>query len=211
MFILAMEPLPRLFTMATESGLLASVAGSICCSLYADDVALFIKPTTDEISMTKAILQAFGDVSGLVVNLGKSHAIPIRCEDIALDSLLQPIGMPISTLPCTYLGMPLSLRRLRRIDIQPLIDRIAARLGHWKGKLMSRAGRLTLLKAVLSALPVFIMTTHPLSVWALAQIDKLRRAWLWCAKDKCSPGQCRVSWKKVCRPAALGGLGVLDL
>jgi hypothetical protein len=58
---------------------------------------------------------------------------------------------------------------------------------------MSRAGRLTLLKAILSALLVFIMTTHHLSAWALAQINKLRRAWLWCAKDTCSPGQCRVA------------------
>jgi hypothetical protein len=46
LFILAMEPLPRLFAMATEAGLLSPVAGSISCSLYADDVALFIKPTT---------------------------------------------------------------------------------------------------------------------------------------------------------------------
>jgi hypothetical protein len=131
LFILAMEPLPRLFAMATEAGLLSPLAGSIRCSLYADDVALFIKPAAAEISLTKAILQVFGEVSGLVVNLSKSQAIPIRCDDINIDNLLQPVGLRVSTLPCTYLGMPLSLRRLRKIDIQPLTDKIAARLGHW--------------------------------------------------------------------------------
>jgi hypothetical protein len=174
--------------MATEEGLLSPITGSIRCSLYADDVALFIKPTTGEVSTTKAILQVFGEVSGLAVNLTKSQAIPICCDDIDTDTLLQPVGLQISMLPCTYLGMPLSLRRLRKIDIQALIDKIAARLGHWKGKLMSRAGRLTLLRAVLSAMPVFFMTAHPLSAWAVAQIDKLRRAWLWAAKDVCNPG-----------------------
>jgi hypothetical protein len=193
LFILAMEPLPRIFALATEEGILSPLAGSIRCSLYADDVALFIKPTTGEVAATKAILQVFGEVSGLVVNLTKSQAIPIRCDGISIDTILQPVGLQITTLPCTYLGMPLSLRRLRRIDIQPLIDNIAARLGHWNGKLMSRAGRLTLLRAVLSTLPVFLMTTHPLSAWAVAQIDKLRRAWLWAAKDVCNPGQCKVS------------------
>jgi hypothetical protein len=162
LFILAMEPLSRLFDLATDDGLLSPVAGSIRCSLYADDVALFIKPTAGEVSAAKAILQVFGEVSGLVVNLSKSQAIPIRCGDIDTATILQPAGLQISTLPCTYLGMPLSLRRLRRVDIQPLIDKIAARLGHWQGKLMSRAGRLTLLRAVLSALPVFFMTAHPL-------------------------------------------------
>ena len=196
LFILAMEPLPRLFEMATDAGILSPIAAgstSIRCSLYADDVALFIKPLSEELLAAKAILESFGHATGLVVNLSKSSAIPVRCGGIDLASLLLPLGTPIATLPCTCLGMPLSLRRLRKVDIQPLIDKIAARLGLWKGRLMSRAGRLTLLKAVLSALPVFIMTAHPLSVWAIKQIDKLRRAWLWAAADQCSPGQCKVA------------------
>jgi hypothetical protein len=77
LFLLAMEPLPRIFALATEEGILSPLAGSIRCSLYADDVALFIKPTAGEVAVTKAILKVFGEVSGLVVNLTKSQAIPI--------------------------------------------------------------------------------------------------------------------------------------
>lgn len=82
-------------------------------------------------------------------------------------------------LPCKYLGLSLSLRRPRKIDFQPLINKIASRLAAWKFKLLSMAGRLVLLKTVLSALPIYFMTYLPLSAWAIEQIDKLRRAWLW--------------------------------
>jgi hypothetical protein len=49
-------------------------------SLYADDVVLFIKPR-EELNCVKLILDCFGEASGLVTNLHKSCAIPIRYED----------------------------------------------------------------------------------------------------------------------------------
>ena len=41
-------------------------------SLYADDVVLFIRPTSEDLSTNKAILQLFGDASGLQTNVAKS-------------------------------------------------------------------------------------------------------------------------------------------
>jgi hypothetical protein len=96
----------------------------------------------------KTTLEAFFKVSGLVVNLSKQSAIPIRCGDLDLANLLAPLGTPIAYLPCKYLGMPLSVFRQPKIDIQPLVDKIAAWLAFCKGELMSRVGQLALLKVV---------------------------------------------------------------
>jgi hypothetical protein len=57
-----------------------------------------------------------------------------------------------------YLGPPLHFRNVRRIDVQPLIDKINKRLAGWKGRLLSKAGRETLVKAVLSAHPIYHLT-----------------------------------------------------
>jgi hypothetical protein len=62
LFLLAMEPLHRLFIKAQQDGLLETV--STCCenfrmSLYADDAAVFIRPTIHDLQVTNCILQKF--------------------------------------------------------------------------------------------------------------------------------------------------------
>jgi hypothetical protein len=102
-------------------------------------------------------------------------------------------------------------RQLRRVDWQALIDKIASRLATWKGKMMSTAGRLALLNAVLSSIPVYWLSVHKLPVWVRKKIDSIRRAWLWHGEVTCNGGHCKVAWGRICRPLDLGGLGILDL
>ena len=63
--------------------------------------------------------------------------------------------------------------------MQPLIERIGQKLLGWKGKMMNRAGRLTLVTTVLSSMPTYHLTVFPLAVWARKKIDKIRRSFLW--------------------------------
>ena len=97
LFILVMDVLNSLFTKAGEIGLLQPLVqynASQTISLYADDVALFIKPAEVEMSLTMEILNKFGEASGLQTNLQKSCAIPIRCKQPAVDNISM-------FMPCT--------------------------------------------------------------------------------------------------------------
>lgn len=72
LFIIAMDMLHRLFAKAVSEGVLKRVRPSEIkyqCSLYADDVIMFIRPTVQEATAGKHILSLFGDVSGLQTNL----------------------------------------------------------------------------------------------------------------------------------------------
>jgi hypothetical protein len=51
---------------------------------------------------------------------------------------------------------------LRKIDVQPLIDRIASKLPAWKAKFLDHSGRLTLVNSVLTSMPVHFMTVFVL-------------------------------------------------
>ena len=124
---------------------------------------------------------------------------------------MQPFPCLIREFPCSYLGLPLHTRQLRRVDIQPLIDKIANRLPSWKANYINKAGRLKLVNTVLSSMPVYFMTMFELKKWAIKKIDKLRRGFLWKGKAEAKGIHCQVAWEKVKCPKSLGGLGVLDL
>jgi hypothetical protein len=112
--------------------------------------------------------------------------------------------------PCTYLGVPLSLRKLCRIEEQALVDAVSLYVP-WKSGLLTHAGRVLLTKVTLSAIPVHISIACCLSGWVIEQIDKRRRAFLWSGTETTTGGKCKVAWPFVCRPTSLGGLGVTDL
>jgi hypothetical protein len=107
--------------------------------------------------------------------------------------------------------MPLSLQQLRKENYRELLKKIDALLAAWKGSLISREGRLVLLKSVMSSVVIYIMTAHIVPAWVLDQIEKKYRAWMWRGERTCNGGHRRVKWSIVCRPKQLGGLGVHDL
>ena len=214
LFVLAVDTLGRLFKHVTELGIIRRLHPSRPIppiSLYADDVVLFCHPQPDDIEAVKAILQLFGRVSGLRVNFPKSTATLIRCEDDTVLPVVESLGCPIVKLPITYLGIPLTIRRPTTAQLLPLVDRVAGRLPTWKAWLMNRAGRLALVKSVLSAIPL-----HQLLVLAppkriLRMLERIQRGFLWAGRAEAKGGHCHVNWRRVARPRTLGGLGVHDL
>lgn len=81
LFILVTDVLNSLFKKARDEGLLqplSHIAPNRSISLYANDVALFIQPTKEELQVIKIILDQFGEAAGLKTNLKKSCIIPMQ-------------------------------------------------------------------------------------------------------------------------------------
>ena len=214
LFILVMDVLGHLFIKAEEAGLLQQLAARRQLhrvSIYADDVALFLHPTVDEISITLDILQLFGSASGLKTNVQKSNVYPIQCSEETLLEVQSLLPCEIAALPCKYLGLPLSLHKLSKQHFQSYVDRFADQLPNWKADLMTRAGRRILVQHVLTGMTVYLAMAIDIPHWAVDAIDKIRKGFLRRGRKEAKGGHCLVAWGKVCRPLQLGGLGISSL
>ena len=209
-----MDVLNSLFTKASELELLTPLATHNPpqrISLYADDVALFIRPIAQEMNLTMDILATFGVASGLQTNLQKSCVIPIRCEEEELEIVSTTLPCPTSSFPCTYLGLPISNSKLKKADLMLWIEKVENKLLGWKTSLMNMAGRVTWVRFVLTAVPIYVLIAIKVPKWFIRAINKLRRAFTWKGRKQVNGGSCLVAWDKVQRPLELGGLGILNL
>jgi hypothetical protein len=97
-------------------------------SLYVDDLVLFVAPYEHDLQVIKAAPTVFSLASGLFSNLDKSVATPMHCLDHEVARVRDVLSCQIEEFPCRYLGIPLSIRKLRRSDKQPLVDKVATRI-----------------------------------------------------------------------------------
>ena len=117
LFILAMDSLSSLFSKAENEGLLQPLHLPYRTSLYVDDAVVFIQSDPEEISTTKEILHIFGEATGLGMNFAKCAALPIQCNDNNIALIQDELPCQVATFPCTYLGLPVSIFRLRKEDL----------------------------------------------------------------------------------------------
>ena len=214
LFILVMDVLGLMISKAASEGLLKPLSRRVLqhrVSLYADDVVLFLRPEADDINLVLGILNLFGDASGLKTNLQKSNVLPIRCGQAELLTIQNMLPCAVSEFPCKYLGLPLSLKKLTKGQIQPVIDKIADQLSGWKADLMTKAGRKVQVQFVLTAMLVYLLMAIDFPPWAIKAVDKIRRGFLWRGRKEAKGGHCLVAWGKTCQPHELGGLGISDL
>lgn len=171
---------------------------------FADDCLLFTKAKASQVRLVQEVLNSFCLASGMKVNVHKSRFLPSK--NIPRTKVAKFEGMTEFQHTFNigkYLGFPFLSGRVANRDFTYIVDRVNSRLAGWKGRLLSRAGRVTLAKFVLSSMPIYTMQNIWLPEGVCDSVDTCIRQFIWGGKTNHW-----VKWSTVSRPVSKGGLGI---
>ncbi|GJT92085.1 RNA-directed DNA polymerase, eukaryota, reverse transcriptase zinc-binding domain protein [Tanacetum coccineum] len=211
LFILIMESLHLSFNRVVDEGLFKGVQlpGSISLShlFYADD-AMFIGEWSDEnLKGITNILKCFFLASGLQINTHKCQLLGVGVPSSVINQAASYIGCSILNNKFRYLGVLVGDCSSRIKAWDDVILKLKSRLSKWKVKTLSIGGRLTLLKSVLGASPIYSMSIFKVPRGVLKVMESIRNHFFNGA-DHLENKITWVAWDKVLASKENGGLGV---
>ncbi|KAL9684852.1 hypothetical protein QQ045_022294 [Rhodiola kirilowii] len=188
---------PYLFTLVME--VLSRVLGQMRQS---NEFGLIWDPCRR--SKKPLLCSNFHGWSGLDVNVNKSAMYFGGCDEAEQQFFAQAVGFQVGKLPFSYLGVLLDGRSLRRQAYEGLIDKMTSKIRAWATRHFSYAGRLVLIKHVLSTISSYWMRVLLFPKTVLRKISAICRNFLW--SGSISRKRNLVAWKRVTKTKEEGGL-----
>ncbi|GKF09148.1 RNA-directed DNA polymerase, eukaryota, partial [Tanacetum coccineum] len=174
---------------------------------YADD-AMFVGEWSDEnLANLIRILKCFQLALGLKINLLKSQVMGIGVPTDVVTHGVASIGCTVMNTPFKYLGITVGDNMSRHSAWSIVMQKIQSRLSSWKAKTLSIGGRLTLLKAVLGAVPLYFMSIYKVPKGVLHEMERIRNKFF-IGADPSDRKINWVAWNNVLATKKRGGLGV---
>jgi hypothetical protein len=184
--------------------------GGIIALHYADDTLLFFSCKDHHLSNLKRILILFEKVLGMRVNFYKSECIPLNIDEGRAHEITHVLGCPLGKLPFRYLGVPLHFEKLKREDLQPILDKLIKRIAGMRGRILAYSSRLVLIKICLASIPIYLLSFFKFPKWAIKLIESQIANCLWNDDNECHRYHL-ASWQDVNIEKEFGGLGVPNL
>ncbi|XP_074290171.1 uncharacterized protein LOC141616907 [Silene latifolia] len=215
-FALCTEVLSQMILYAQDCHLIKGI--KICKTgpeishlLFADDSLFFIRGDFGNLDFLMNIIDEYCAASGQCLNKDKSSILfSPNCSLMTVKKCLTEFKFSPKHDLGNYLGLPTSIGSSKREFFKFLIDKTKRRLSSWNNILLSSAGKLTLIRSVLSSLSLFSLSVFRIPVSVTSKLQSLmvhfwrsgtrnNKSIHWCSKDFLS------------RPVGEGGLGLRNI
>ncbi|WRX25598.1 Reverse transcriptase domain - like 10 [Theobroma cacao] len=215
LFILATEYLSRglnaLFAQYPSLHYASDCSMSVSHLAFADDILIFTNGAKSSLQKILKFLQEYEEISGQRINHSKNCFITHRnVANSGKQIISQVTGFIHKCLPITYLGVPLYKGPKKVILFDELVEKIRERIEGWDNKILSPSGCITLLRSVLSSLPIYLLQVLKPPICVIEKIDRMFNNFL----SGGSAGTRHIhwsAWHKITLPSSEGGLDIRGL
>ncbi|XP_060190609.1 uncharacterized protein LOC132619859 [Lycium barbarum] len=172
-----------------------------------DDTIIFSSVDNQSLQMIMNTLQEYEKVSGQLINKSKSSFYMFSKVSHELSQQVATvIGFVRGQFPFTYLGVPITHARKRKVDYTELLKKVKDSLQTWKGKLLSYRGKAVLITSVLQSIPIHVLSAIRPPKCVTKELHRIFARFFWNTKEE---GRCRhwAAWLNMCIPKHERGLG----
>ena len=216
LFILCSEVLSGLCCKAQLDGSLPGIRVALGSPrvnhlLFADDTMFFCGSDDKSCITLLQIIKKYEAASGQLINKAKSSiTFSAKTPSIIKDKAHEILGMQQIGGLGKYLGLPEFFGRKKRDMFNLIIDRIRQRAISWSSRFLSTAGKATMLKSVLAAMPTYTMSCFKLPGSLCKRIQAALTRFWWDSSIE-NKKMCWISWSKLAQAKCDGGLGFRDI
>jgi hypothetical protein len=127
LFNTVVDVFSRMLVKGAHTGLIRGlcpslILGGVINLQYSDDTLLFLENNREVAINFKWILTCFEQLSGMRINYHKSELIGINMDSVEMSPFLEIFQCVEGHFPIKYLGLPLHFEKLKREELQPLVD-----------------------------------------------------------------------------------------
>ncbi|XP_021839107.1 uncharacterized protein [Spinacia oleracea] len=215
LFIICAEVLSNMVRMEAERGAIKGIrvcrnAPEVTHLFFADDSIFFCRAEERNVEAITRVLNRYSAASGQETNFSKSEvSLSTNVPNDGKMVLAEKLGVRLVNGHGSYLGMPTVIGKSKTRAFSYLKERVWKRLKRlkgWKQQLLSFAGREILLKAVVQAIPTYIMSLFRLPLSLCNDIQSMMARFWWGGKDNAKKISW-VSWNNLSKKKVDGGMG----
>ena len=185
LFLICAEGLSALIKKASVDGLLGGISvcrrgPSLSHLFFADDSLIFCKATLRECDALPKILKVYELALGQQLNRAKTSLFfSGNTPKEIRDEIKLRFGAQVNRQHEKYLGLPSLVGRNKKNTFKEIKEKFAKKLAGWKEKLLSKAGKEVLIKAVTQAIPTYSMSYFKIPDSLCEEITSLIRNFWW--------------------------------
>lgn len=179
--------------------------------LFADDTMFFCHSSPSCSQTLRRILEEYEKASGQKINKDKSsRTFSTKTPQATRDSAKIILEIVKEGGVGKYLGLPEHFRRRKKDLFTGIVDKIRQRAASWNTRFLSKAGKMTMMKVVLQAIPTHPMSSFQIPVSLCKRIQSLFTRFWWDGTDQ-KRKMCWLSWTDLALPKEQGGLGFREI